>query len=109
MVSVGLDSEIAVFHASQSAFSDPGVYASRFDSLSSDPTDLARVARGLMIHRLEGGLFGVDLPVGRLHDDAETRHLDDILHIILDRDSAPLDQPRRPGDRSTAPGFIPTT
>ncbi|HEX4722222.1 MAG TPA: transglutaminase-like domain-containing protein [Pseudonocardiaceae bacterium] len=99
MPSVGLASDIAAFYSAQSAFSDPGGWAARFDGLGADPAELARIARGLMIHRLEGGIFGVDIPVDRLHDDAETRYVDDILRIVVDRDPAPLDRPRAPGDR----------
>lgn len=99
MTTVGLASDIAAFYSTQSAFSDPGDRASRFDGLATDPADLATIARGLMIHRLEGGVFGFDIPVDRLHNDAETRYVDDILRIVVDRDPAPLDRPRAPGDR----------
>jgi hypothetical protein len=99
MPGVGLASDIATFYSTQSAFSDPGDYAPRFDGLGTDPAGLARIVRGLMIHRLEGGIFGVDIPVDRLHDDAETRYVDDILRIIVGRDPAPLDQPRPPAAR----------
>ncbi|MFC4503795.1 MULTISPECIES: hypothetical protein [Streptomyces] len=35
----------------------------------------------------------------RLRDDAETRYVDDILRIVVERDDAPLDRRREPDDR----------
>ena len=49
------------FYTTQSVFSDPGALAHRYEVLPDDPRELARVVRGLMIHRLEGGLFGFEI------------------------------------------------
>jgi hypothetical protein len=87
------------FHAAHSTFSDPGELAHHYAGLPRDPARLARVARDLLIHRGEGDLFGHTHPEDRLHDDAETRYIDDIVRIVVARDDAPLTERRAPGDR----------
>ncbi|MEI5525446.1 transglutaminase-like domain-containing protein [Streptomyces brasiliscabiei] len=91
--------DAADFYTAQSTFTDPGELAPLYAGLPPDPALLARVARDLMIHRGEGGTFGHALAQDRLHDDAETRYLDDILRIVVERNDAPLSHPREPGDR----------
>lgn len=87
------------FYASQSTFSDPGELGAHYAGLPRDPTRLARVTRDLLIHRLEDGVFGHTHPVDRLHHDAETRYVDDIVRILVSRDDAPLGRRREPADR----------
>jgi hypothetical protein len=87
------------FYTSHSTFSDPGELAVHYADLPSDPAELARITRDLLVHRLEGGLFGHTHPVDRLHNDAETRYVDDILRIVVDRNPAPLAERRAVGDR----------
>jgi hypothetical protein len=87
------------FHASQSTFSDPGDLADLYAGLPRDPAQLARITRDLLIHRLEGGIFGHTLATDRLHNDAETRYIDDILRIVVARDDTPLTGRREVGDR----------
>ncbi|MEV8567047.1 transglutaminase domain-containing protein [Streptomyces sp. NPDC051322] len=99
MSSVRLAPEAAAFYTAQSVFSGPGALTARYADLPTDPARLARVARDLIIHRLEGDAFGYDIPQDRLHNDAETRYIDDILRIITARNDAPLTQHRDPGDR----------
>ncbi|MET7331746.1 transglutaminase-like domain-containing protein [Nonomuraea sp. NPDC005650] len=94
-----LPPDVAAFYATHSAFSAPGAHAALYAGLPADPARLARVARDLMIHRWEGGDFGYDLPRERLHNDAETRYVDDILAIVAERDDAPLTRPRALDDR----------
>ena len=48
---------------------------------------------------MEGDLFGHTHPADRLHNDAETRYIDDILRILVARNDAPLDVRREVGDR----------
>jgi len=91
--------EAAAFYAAQSAFSDPGSLAGLYAHLPDDPAQLARAARDLLIHRLEGDAFGSVIARDRLRNDAETRYLDDILRIIVQRNDAPLTQRREIGDR----------
>lgn len=87
------------FYTTQSAFSAPNDLAGLYAGLPHDPRRLARTARGLMLHRLEGDRFGYPIPAERMHDDAETRYLDDILRILVERDDAPLTHRREPGNR----------
>ncbi|WP_369171520.1 transglutaminase domain-containing protein [Streptomyces sp. R28] len=86
-------------YATHSTFSDPGELAHLYADLPEAPSRLARIARDVLIHRVEGELFGHAHPTDRLHNDAETRYIDDILRIIVERDDAPLAQRREPGDR----------
>ncbi|MES5824349.1 transglutaminase domain-containing protein [Streptomyces sp. RG80] len=94
--------EALAFHAVQSTFSDPGELARHYAGLPRDPAELARIVRGLLIHRGEGELFGHTHSEDRLHNDAETRYIDDIVRIIVDRSAAPLTEPRPPADRFVA-------
>lgn len=87
------------FYSTHSTYSDPGAFAHRYAGLPRDPTQLARITRDLLIHRLEDGFYDHTHPTDRLHNDAETRYIDDILRIITERAPAPLTQPREPGDR----------
>jgi hypothetical protein len=87
------------FYTTQSTFSDPGELTPRYAGLPRDPAQLARICRDLLIHRLEGEIFGHTHPADRLHNDAETRYTDDILRIIVERNDAPLDRRREVGDR----------
>lgn len=87
------------FCTAQSPFSDPGSSVAAYAGLPADPGRLARLVRDLLIHRLEGPLFGLELAEERLREDAETRYLDDVLALVLERDGAALDVWRSPGDR----------
>ena len=87
------------FYATHSTFSDPGELAHLYADLPHDPAQLARISRDLVIHRMEGDLFGHTHPTDRLHNDAETRYIDDILRIVVERNDAPLSRRREPGDR----------
>lgn len=87
------------FYATHSSFSDPGDLAQHYAGLPRDPARLARITRDLLIHRLEGDIFGHTVATDRLHNDAETRYIDDILRIVVARDDAPLTRRREPADR----------
>ncbi|MDT0444878.1 transglutaminase-like domain-containing protein [Streptomyces johnsoniae] len=91
--------EAAAFYRAHSAFSDPGALGAHYAGLPADPERLAGVTRGLAIHRTEGGIYSYDIPADRLHDDAETRYVDDILRIVTGRNDAPLTLQREPEDR----------
>ncbi|MFF4276408.1 transglutaminase-like domain-containing protein [Streptomyces sp. NPDC001536] len=91
--------EALAFYASQSTFSTPGDLARLYTGLPRDPAELARISRDLLIHRVEGDLFGHTHPKDRLHNDAESRYIDDVLHILVDRDPAPLTERRKAEDR----------
>ncbi|MFD5267369.1 transglutaminase-like domain-containing protein [Streptomyces sp. NPDC058335] len=87
------------FHTAHSTFSEPGDLAHHYTGLPSEPAQLARIARDLLVHRLEGGIFGLTHATDRLHNDAETRYVDGILRILVARDDAPLTRRREVGDR----------
>ncbi|MFI9168191.1 transglutaminase-like domain-containing protein [Streptomyces lincolnensis] len=71
---------------------DPG-------GLPRDPGQLARVVRDLIIHRGEGQLFGYTIPERRLHEDAESRYVREILRILRERGDGPLTRRRAPEER----------
>ncbi|KKD04844.1 transglutaminase-like domain-containing protein [Streptomyces sp. WM6386] len=91
--------EALAFYAAQSTYSDPGALAGVYADLPHDPVELARISRDLLIHRIEGGLFGHTHPTERLHNDAESRYIDDTLNILVERNAAPLSVRRELGDR----------
>ncbi|MGY0060432.1 transglutaminase-like domain-containing protein [Streptomyces sp. LZ34] len=94
-----LSQDAAAFYVGQSAFSDPGGHAPRYADLPDDPAELARVARDLVVHRLEGEQFRCAIPKDRLHNDAETRYVDEICRVIVERNDAPLTRRREADDR----------
>ena len=81
----------------QTVFSDPGDLDA--GALPTDPGQLAALVRGLIIHRLEGPRFGYDIPRDRLHEDAESRYVTEILRILRERRDAPLTEARSPRER----------
>ncbi|SEG62768.1 Transglutaminase-like superfamily protein [Actinacidiphila yanglinensis] len=91
--------EVAGFYTSQSTFSDPGELVGWYTDLPRDVGALARVVRDVMIHRVEGGQFGVPIAEDRMRGDAETRYVDDILRLVVERDGAPLVERREFADR----------
>lgn len=99
MTEARLAPQAAAFYTAHSAFSDPGELADRYEGLPADVGELARVARDLMIHRVEGGQFGVPIAEDRMRNDAETRYMDDILRLVVGRDDAPLTRRRAFADR----------
>jgi hypothetical protein len=84
-------------HLTQTAFSDPGDLA--IDDLPRDVGQLAAHVRNLIIHRLEGERFGYAIPEERLHEDAESRYVTELLGVLRERRDAPLSEPRPPGER----------
>lgn len=91
--------EESAYYRAQSTFSDPGALTGRYADLPADPAALAGIVRGLLIHRAEGGLFQHAIADDRMHDDAETRYVDDILRLVISRDDASLTRTREPADR----------
>ncbi|MGW2379490.1 transglutaminase-like domain-containing protein [Streptomyces sp. NPDC001658] len=85
----------------QTPYSDPGDLGLGLglDDLPRDPGELARVVRDLIIHRGEGQLFGYTVPEQRLHEDAESRYVREILRILRERGDGPLTERRPPEGR----------
>jgi hypothetical protein len=90
MSAVRLAAEVAEFYRAHSPASDPGRYARLYRVLPDEPAQLARIVRGLIVHRREGGMFDIEIGEDRLRDDAETRYIDDILGLIVQRAAAAL-------------------
>ncbi|MEU6371917.1 transglutaminase-like domain-containing protein [Streptomyces sp. NPDC046909] len=84
-------------YLTQTVFSDPGDLD--VTGLPRDPGELAHLVRDLIIHRLEGGRFGYAVPEERLHEDAESRYVTEILRILRERRDAPLTEARAPEER----------
>jgi hypothetical protein len=95
----GLAPEAAAFYRTHSTFSDPGELARLYAGLPSDPAQLARAVRDLLIHRGEGDQFRHTHSTDRLHHDADARYVDDILRIVIARDGSALTRRRAAGDR----------
>ncbi|SNX64768.1 transglutaminase superfamily protein [Streptomyces sp. TLI_55] len=81
----------------QTVFSDPGDLD--VGMLPADPGQLASLVRGLIIHRLEGPRLGYDIPQDRLHEDAESRYVTEILRVLRERRDVPLTEQRAPHER----------
>ncbi|MEV6740912.1 hypothetical protein AB0N14_29890 [Streptomyces sp. NPDC051104] len=94
MPNLSLPPDAAAFYASHSPFSDLGELAPLYAALPADPRRLARIARDLTVHRLEGDLFEYAIPRDRLHNDAETRYIDDILRIVIAQRRPAVPAPR---------------
>ncbi|NJP48075.1 transglutaminase domain-containing protein [Streptomyces sp. PRB2-1] len=90
MAAPSLSPAEAAYYGSQSTVSDPGAYAGLYADLPRGVGELARVVRGLFVHRVEGGQFGVPIAEDRMRDDAETRYIDDILGLVAARDPRSL-------------------
>jgi transglutaminase superfamily protein len=89
------------FYLSQSIHSDPGELGDTelLTGLDSDPGELARLVRHVLIHREETERFGCVLSESRYRAEAETRYIADILQRAAELDSAPLHRPRAPQNR----------
>jgi hypothetical protein len=78
-------------------YSDPG--NADVSGLPRDPGELARLVRGLIIHRGEGERLRHEIPRERLHHDAESRYVSELLRILRERSDRPLTRPREYGER----------
>ncbi|MFF6912029.1 transglutaminase domain-containing protein [Streptomyces sp. NPDC012466] len=85
------------FSLRQTPYSDPGELDTGV--LPREPRRLAAMVRGLVVHRGEGGLFGYTVPEERLHHDAESRYVTEILRILRERGDTPLTERRAPAAR----------
>lgn len=71
-------------------FTDPGPHAGLLDDLPTDPQELARVVRSLVVHYRASG---IPFTAERLQD-VDTRRVAAILDRLVDRAAGPLDGPR---------------
>lgn len=87
------------FYLSQSRTSDPGRYRDLFDDLPTDLAGIAQVTEGLIYHYFAGQrLYGWTPPQERL-PEINTRTMDRILALLLEKDNRPLPVMRAVEDR----------
>ncbi len=85
-------------YLSHSPITDPGPYAGLLDSLPADLPGLVSAIQGLLLHKLEVQLYGVQLsPMQR--DEMHLRSLRQMLGRIQEIDPAPLSAARQPQHR----------
>ncbi|MEV4620327.1 transglutaminase-like domain-containing protein [Asanoa sp. NPDC049573] len=82
-------------HTRQTAFSDPGGYATLFDKLPTDPRELMAVVRNVVTHYRDPN---VTLPPEHA-DDINHRWIDRLLATDQERHDAPLEAPRAAAER----------
>ncbi|MEI5097896.1 transglutaminase-like domain-containing protein [Streptomyces sp. PmtG] len=70
--------------------------------LPRDVPGLAALVRGVLLHRAEADSFGYAMPKERLHGDAESRYVPEILRVLAERGDTPLTEAREPGARFVA-------
>ena len=87
----------SISYLKQTPYSEPGVLD--IGELPRDPGELAVLVRHLIIHRGEGERLGHEIPPERLHHDAESRYVSEILRILRERSDRPLTEPRAYQDR----------
>lgn len=85
------------FYVRQTPYSDPG--SLDVSMLPGDPGELAHVVRDVIIHQGEGERLGYAIPAQRLHGDAESRYVSEILRILRERGDTPLSDAREPEGR----------
>jgi Transglutaminase-like superfamily len=81
------------FYTTQSGTSDPGEFAGRFDGLPADPSRVATIVSGLVLHPMFLGRRHIAHPHADA-GDAEVRPVRELLRRIVERDSRPLDVAR---------------
>jgi hypothetical protein len=77
---------------------DPGDHAALFDDLPTTVPALCEVIQGLMIHRAFTDFYGLQVANDR-SEEAELRHVSDLLSRIVELDDRPLASARPPEKR----------
>jgi hypothetical protein len=88
------------FYTPHGALSDPGDCAAAFDGLPGDVARLSEVVQGVLLHDYYGGELYGSVPAEFAAYSRQTLPIAERLAAIHARDAAPLDQARRPFDRS---------
>jgi hypothetical protein len=94
MISAGLLKRYCL----QSPITDPGQHAALFEDLPATVGDLCQVVQGLLIHYLEGDLYGIEIPSER-KAEIDTRRVSAMLERIVELDPRPLMVERPPARR----------
>ncbi|MEU2559997.1 transglutaminase domain-containing protein [Streptomyces longispororuber] len=92
-------------YLTQTPYSTPGPHLGALlggAPLPRDPAALASMVHGALLHRQEAWRFGYDVPDERLHGDAESRYVAEILRILRERGDTPLGERREPAARFVA-------
>jgi Transglutaminase-like superfamily len=89
------------FWRQPTGFSDASSEAPRLDGLPRDPTALATIVQGLLIHEHMPEMYGVAFDQAR-HAEAHVRGVEAILQGIAGHDPRPLIETRRPEKRQVA-------
>ena len=83
------------FYREHSKITSPGCYQALFDALPEDKEQLLEIVQGLLLHRVDGHLLGVDIAEARLAE-LEIRTVENMLASILCLDNRPLHEARPP-------------
>lgn len=83
------------FYTVQSRFSNPRIFEHQYENLPSLVSELCEITQGLLIHELDGPLFGVFHSPARLYE-RNLRTIDKMLERIFELDNSPLQYVREP-------------
>jgi len=86
------------FYKSQSRFTDPGKFAHLFDDIPTSINELVKVVQGIVIDKDLIELYGETIS-DEQKNDTESRYVETILRIIVDRNKSPLLVERPPKER----------
>ena len=86
-------------YAAQSAFSDPGPWASRLDAVPGDIAGLARTARQLVFHYRADGDFAANGVAPERIAEIDTRYAAPMFERLFALDDRPLTSERAPAQR----------
>jgi len=86
------------FYASPGVMTDLAEVGQAMGSLPADPSELALVVQGLILHAFWAEAYGVDLPPERL-GELQTRSAAAMVRRILELDARPLTESRAPDHR----------
>ena len=87
------DQEVLATYATPGLMTDPGPYASSFDVLPRDISDLVKTVQGVMLHIFWAERYGVTLSEER-KGEAQLRRVDQKLARIFELDARPLTEAR---------------
>jgi hypothetical protein len=78
---------------------DLSAHAEHLRGLPEDLASLCGVVQGVLLHGHLGALYGLELAEERRHTELNLRSADQRLAVLLERDDAPLIEPRPPAQR----------
>jgi hypothetical protein len=86
------------YYAHHGPITDPDGYAALFDDLPGTIPALCAIVQGLMVHRAFADLYGLEVTEER-KQEAELRHVSNLLARMLELDDRPLTVARPPEKR----------